>query len=208
MPKVNVYLPDELAAAVRRAGVPLSAVCQAALAQAVRAAGNAREAAAALRDPGFDAAEHPGIEALMTARLQDALRRAHGDPAEPADLLAGLAGDDNLGMRVLQSLGVEPAAAGATATADRPLLRGLSPSARDVLAAAYEGAVELGHAFVGCEHLVLGLAERTDLLGVTAEQVRRAIPAAVGAASLGHSSAGDLARRLDAIEARLAAAGL
>src|SRR5438128_4767625 len=36
MPKVNVYLPDELAAAVREAQVPVSAVCQAALERAVR----------------------------------------------------------------------------------------------------------------------------------------------------------------------------
>ncbi|MGO9344685.1 MAG: ATP-dependent Clp protease ATP-binding subunit, partial [Acidimicrobiales bacterium] len=28
MPKVNVYLPDALASAVKDAGVPVSAVCQ------------------------------------------------------------------------------------------------------------------------------------------------------------------------------------
>ena len=31
MPKINVYLPDELASAVRDAQVPVSAVCQAAV---------------------------------------------------------------------------------------------------------------------------------------------------------------------------------
>jgi hypothetical protein len=212
MPKVNVYLPDELAAAVRRAGVPLSAICQQALADAVRTASAAREAAGALRDPGFDAAAHPEIEARMTPRLREALGRARalGDPVQPADLLAGLSGGDNLGVRLLQGLGAElPAPAPpSSAPAGEPLLAGLSGAARGVLAAALECAVEFGHAFLGCEHLALALAERTDLLGVTPESVRRAIPAALGAATLGHTSAGDLARRLDAIEARLSAAGL
>jgi len=36
MPKVNVYLPDDLAEAVKDAGVPVSAVCQRALERAVR----------------------------------------------------------------------------------------------------------------------------------------------------------------------------
>ena len=35
MPKINVYLPDDLAAEVRASGVPVSAVCQQALADAV-----------------------------------------------------------------------------------------------------------------------------------------------------------------------------
>ena len=37
MPKINVYLPDELADAVREAGLPVSPICQRALEQAVRA---------------------------------------------------------------------------------------------------------------------------------------------------------------------------
>ena len=36
-PKINVYLPDELAAEVKAAGIPVSAVCQQALADAVAA---------------------------------------------------------------------------------------------------------------------------------------------------------------------------
>lgn len=31
MPKINVYLPDELASAVKRTGIPVSAICQHAL---------------------------------------------------------------------------------------------------------------------------------------------------------------------------------
>src|SRR4051794_32714388 len=36
MPKINVYLPDELAEAVRDSGVPVSAICQRALETSVR----------------------------------------------------------------------------------------------------------------------------------------------------------------------------
>ena len=45
MPKINVYLPDELAQAVKEAGVPVSAVCQRALEQAVRRVTAIRETA-------------------------------------------------------------------------------------------------------------------------------------------------------------------
>ena len=38
MPKINIYLPDDLASAVREARIPVSAVCQRALADAVSAA--------------------------------------------------------------------------------------------------------------------------------------------------------------------------
>ena len=41
MPKINVYLPDDLATAVREAGIPVSPVCQKALAEAVRLVGRA-----------------------------------------------------------------------------------------------------------------------------------------------------------------------
>jgi post-segregation antitoxin (ccd killing protein) len=45
MPKINVYLPDELAEAVKAAGVPVSAVCQRALEEAVKRMTALREVA-------------------------------------------------------------------------------------------------------------------------------------------------------------------
>lgn len=45
MPKINVYLPDDLAEAVKEAGVPVTAVCQRALEQAVRRVTAIRETA-------------------------------------------------------------------------------------------------------------------------------------------------------------------
>jgi hypothetical protein len=193
MPKVNVYLPDDLAAAVRRAGIPVSAVCQHALAEAVRSAGEARSAIDALRDPAAD----PPALPTATPRLRRVLDR--GEPL----LFALLDDGDNLAVRILEMLDV-----------DVPALRDAAFAApggagRGVLAAALEGAVTLGHSYLGTEHLLLGLAteESTrELLaarGVTPDRVRRAIPAAVGAAALGHQTAP--AGRLEAIERRLAA---
>ena len=47
MPKVNVYLPDELATAVKAASIPVSTVCQRALEDALRASTALREGARA-----------------------------------------------------------------------------------------------------------------------------------------------------------------
>src|SRR5215471_4314947 len=80
MPKINVYLPDELAAAVKAAGVPVSPVCQKALAEAVQAVTLARQAIAAIRDPDLEPARLTQVGGRlgerMTARLVDVLDRA------------------------------------------------------------------------------------------------------------------------------------
>jgi ClpA/ClpB-like protein/post-segregation antitoxin CcdA len=197
MPKINVYVPDDLAAAVRRAGIPVSAICQHALAEAVRSAGEARSAIDALRDPAADAPALP----TATPRLRRVLDR--GGPL----LFALLDDGDNLAVRILEMLDVDVPALRDAASGAR------GGAARGVLAAALEGALGLGHSYLGTEHLLLGLATEDDareLLaahGVTPDRVRRAIPAAVGAAALGHRQppgSADAAR-LDAIERRLAA---
>ena len=43
MPKINVYLPEKLAAEVKAAEIPVSAVCQRALERVVREVGPQRE---------------------------------------------------------------------------------------------------------------------------------------------------------------------
>lgn len=256
MPKINVYLPDDLAAAVREAGLPISPICQRALAEAVRATRTAREAIVALRDvdrePALDSQLGASLAARITDHLRVALARAHhragsGAPVEPRHLLLGVVDEpDNLGLHVLTSLEVdvsglrEAASDGVSAPCREPehgadaaeLLAGLSPAARRVLAAALEGALELGHGFLGCEHLVLGLAglegrdaatpaetapaaaaeeTATALLaerGVTPERVRRAISISLGAATLGYARARaqlgpGLETRLDGLTRRL-----
>lgn len=246
MPKINVYLPDDLAAAVRDARLSVSSICQKALAEAVRLVGEAREAAGALRDPDFDPGRHPQISARVAGRITDHLRQALRRAADLAGpdgavsgghLLAGVLDEpNNLGALVLRSLDVDipglrdaavPGGAASDPTGGGEPLAGLSPAGRQALADALEAAVDLGHEFLGCEHLVLALADQPgtagELLrdrGATAESIRRAIPAALGAAALGFANArqhmtpsitnrlDDLSRRLDALDERLRAGGL
>lgn len=247
MPKINVYLPDDLAAAVRDARLSVSPICQKALAEAVRLVGEAREVAAALRDPDFGPDRYPEISARvagrMTGHLRKALRRA-ADLAGPdgtvdtGHLLAGVLDEPhNLGAQVLRSLDVDvPGLRAAAVPGGTPagpaapggdLLAGLSAPARLAVAGALEAAVDLGHDFLGCEHLLLALAGQPgtagELLherGVTADGIRRAIPAALSAAALGFANArqqlapsitnrlDDLSRRLDDLDDRLRAGGL
>jgi ATP-dependent Clp protease ATP-binding subunit ClpA len=115
--KINVYLPDELAATVRAAGFPVSPVCQKALADAVRVVSRARKAIEAIRDPQYDPAEHPALEdrlsARMTPRLKTVFRLAGeaagtGTRVGTGHLLLGVLDEgDNLGLRLLRALDID-----------------------------------------------------------------------------------------------------
>jgi ATP-dependent Clp protease ATP-binding subunit ClpC len=117
MPKVNVYLPDDLAAAVRDSNIAVSSVCQTALAEAVRNAGLVRSAVEAIRDPSLDPSHITRIaarlHARMTPRLRAAIRLAReaagaGGSVETTHLLIGLLDQrDNLAVRLLHTLDVE-----------------------------------------------------------------------------------------------------
>jgi Clp amino terminal domain, pathogenicity island component len=186
MPKINVYLPDDLAAAVRAAGFPVSPVCQEALATAVRKVNRARKAIGTIREPGFDPGQHPtlasALQSRMTPRLYEAFRlarQASGDPAGTGQLLLGVLEEGhNLGLRLLQALDIDPdelAAALAQADLTEQTLgaggpmtgagRGpeldLTRPAWRAVATAVETVIDLGHNYFGCEHLVLGLAAET-----------------------------------------------
>lgn len=243
MPKINVYLPDDLAAAVRDARLPVSPICQRALAEALRTVGAARRGLELLRDPEFDPRRHPQIgeriAARMTPRAASAVDRARGHagpaaPVRPTDLLIGVLDEPgNLAVQILAALDVDLTALRAAAvdagemagpspelTIDAPgdPLADLSTEARVVLGAALEASIELGHNFLGCEHLLLALTEpdaggdaRHALgdTGVSADTLRRAIRPAVAGATLGLATAQHAAApqsvmsRLDALERRL-----
>jgi ATP-dependent Clp protease ATP-binding subunit ClpC len=257
MPKINVYLPDDLAAAVRESGIPVSPVCQKALSEAVRLVDRARRTVSALRDPRFDPAAFPQIgsrvASLMTPRLRETLQIAQlistaTGRVETKHLLIGLLDEgDNLGAHVLVALNVDhnelraaaeqivagepgPAAADdaadaghepAATEADGLGWRALSFPARLAVAATLEVAVNFGHNYLGCEHLLLGLLESGDSgaagvladFGVTKENAQRAVTSAL--AGFAHARAttaksettrlDEIVRRLDAIERRLAA---
>ncbi len=201
MPKINVYLPDELAEAVRDAGVPVSTVCQRALEHAVRRITAIRETTLA----ELDAGDPTGRMRYFTDRARTAVRlgveKAHADGLRrvgTAHLLHGLLAEGgNLALQVLVSLEIEPrqvarelagqqsaaeaaevSAVGETYTVAEAAEAGEGRQFTDTAAAALELTVSessaLGHNFVGCEHLLLGLIAEPE---GTAGQVLRAMGA-------------------------------
>lgn len=226
MPKVNVYLPDELAAAVRDAQVPVSAVCQAALERAVRDV-------TALRGVTDDEETPAGPFRKFTPRARRALEAAQQQAGDgqvgPEHLLLGVLDEGgNLAVKVLGALEVEPDDLRAELVASLPAAgtpapgrRGFGPLARRAIESAAGEAVRLGHNYVGCEHLLLGVLAVEDGLagqvlrrmGVESRTTRRAVTTALAGfvhAGQQSSPAGDqstlseILRRLDAIERRLA----
>ena len=88
MPKINVYLSDELAEAVKEAYLPVSAICQRALESAVRRVAAIREQTAGegdgtLRFGRFTAR----AQAVLALAEEDA--RGDGAPVGTHHLLAG-----------------------------------------------------------------------------------------------------------------------
>ncbi|MGA4993267.1 Clp protease N-terminal domain-containing protein [Nonomuraea bangladeshensis] len=197
MPKINVYLPDDLAEAVKEAGVPVSAVCQRALEQAVRRVTAIRETS--LGDLDLD--QPTGALTHLTARTRTVLKlaaeaaRTQGTAEVGTGHLldAMLTEGTNLALHVLRAMEIgldqvrrdldrhvppatDPAPADAAAPADPAGAgsRRLSSPAANALELAVTEAIALGHNYVGCEHLLLGLVAEPD---GTAGQVLRALGA-------------------------------
>lgn len=200
MPKINVYLPDDLAEAVKDAGVPVSAVCQRALEQAVRRVIAIRETV--LADLGDEPA---GALAHFTARTRGvltlAVKRARdaGASSTGTEHLLGALLDEgtNLALHVLRAMEIEPDHVGRDLTRRQPGEsaapqpagdpRRLDGPAATALELAVTEASALGHNYVGCEHLLFGLAAEPDgvagqvlrALGADPKLVRRAVTAAL-----------------------------
>jgi ATP-dependent Clp protease ATP-binding subunit ClpC len=182
MPKVNVYLPDELADAVRDAQVPVSAVCQAALERAVRDVSSAR----AFDVPPDDDARAVGLFARFTPRARRALQLATQAARERPEghvgtehLLVGVIDEgSNLAVKVLAALDVEPAdlRAEVVASMEAPATRAsdempFTPLGKLALEEAAKEAMTLFHNYLGCEHLLLGLLATEE--GVASQVMRR-----------------------------------
>jgi ATP-dependent Clp protease ATP-binding subunit ClpA/post-segregation antitoxin (ccd killing protein) len=218
MPKINVYVPDELAEAIKEAGIPVSAVCQRALETAVRRVTAIR---AAVQSPSWDLDERSGRLARFTDRASTVVRlavqeaRTESAPEVGTEhLLIGLLAEGgNMAIQVLGALEIEPehlrreldrqrsspseavpaASDEATAAAPPDPAIPADSGARigNQAAAALELAVteatSLGHNYVGCEHLLLGLIAEPDgiagrvlrSLGADLRLTRRAVMAAV-----------------------------
>jgi ATP-dependent Clp protease ATP-binding subunit ClpA len=200
MPKINVYLPDELAEAVKETGVPVSAICQRALEQAVRRVAAIRASVPADLDP-----DRPtGAMAHLTARMRAVLKSA-ADLAATEDapevstghvLTAMLDEGGNLALHVLRAMEIDPGQARPPVSRDpaadgaghaEGAARRFSGPAANALEFAVNEATSLGHNYVGCEHLLIGLTAEPDgiagqvLRGLGAEPklTRRAVVAAL-----------------------------
>jgi hypothetical protein len=198
VPKVNVYLPGWLADAVRESTLPVSAICQRALSEALATdQGGRRPRRRSVRDE---------VESLLTNRAREVLR--HCGQAMVARLgadLAMLSGIEaeggNLALVVLGSFGI-----------DRDRLRAALPDSGgdgseldELIERAATTAADLGNEYVGCEHLLLALladpagpaARLLAGLGTDPATLTRATRAATDAATYARAAA------LDEVQARL-----
>jgi len=222
VPKINVYLPDDLADAVRQANVPVSAVCQQALEEAVRRVMAVTEATSGKASAAF-AGRGPftgRLRRALTLARDAAIERGHGWVGTE-HLLLGLLGEArNLGVAVLEGLEVdlaelraavdslmeesvegagagEPEGEATTPAGERRPRRSelrLTPRAESALRLAQQEALKLGHNYVGCEHLLLGLVEEPDgiagralrVSGAEATAVRNEVLRQLASSALGH----------------------
>ena len=234
MPKVNVYLPDELAAAVRDAQLPVSGICQAALERAVRDVTSAR---AADETPPED---RPGLGLFsrFTPRARQAVTLAESAARQvphnyvgTEHVLLGLIDEGgNLALEVLASLDIERVdvraelVASMGAPTPEPLAAHLpfTRLAKRALELATKEALTLGHNYIGCEHLLLSLLATEDGLasqvlrrmGLELRTTRRAVVTALtgfvhaqqrdSAREQAPDALAQILRRLDALEQRLA----
>lgn len=223
MPKINVYLPDDLAEAVRESGLPVSAICQRSLEQAVRRMTTIREAVVTHLDREALADRLPSFTPRLVTVLALAADRAKAASAATVtsgDLLHGmLAEGGNLALQILTAMDIAPGSLTAPAGREAgpggssPEALRFSLPAAVALELAVGEAIGFGHNYVGCEHLVIGLAAEPDgaagdLLrsrGADARATRRAVGAAIaGYAHLRSATKPSAAGLLTAVRAELA----
>jgi ATP-dependent Clp protease ATP-binding subunit ClpC len=241
MPKINVYLSDELAEAVKEAGLPVSPICQQALEFAVRKVTAIRETAK-LDVLRFTYDDPTGRLEHFTARsrtaVANAVRRARDSGLSrmrTEHLLLGILDEGgNLAVQVLRSLEIEPddlredldarSSVGDEVPQDPPQP---DDAAAEALQAALAESISMGHNYIGCEHLLLGLVveahgvagEVLRSRGVDARIARRTVSAALGGFMRGQAQQKDtrtegagalrevlskLGQRLDALEQAVA----
>lgn len=233
MPKINVYLPEDLAAAVRDAQVPVSSICQAALERAVRDVSALRGSDGV---PTCEPAHGPFSRFTPRARTAIALaqreanERRHDHVGTEHLLLGVLDEGSNLALTVLSALDLEPEDLRSELIASLPPAskKGLdpppfAPQAKQALELSTRESFGLGHNYVGCEHLLLGMLATDDSpanrvlrrMGIELRTTRRAVVTALSEFGRAReqetarqlaapSTLEEILRRLTAIERRLA----
>ena len=233
MPKINVYLPDDLAAAVRDAQIPVSAVCQAALERAVRdvSALRSSDEAPDTEEPAYGAFSRFTGRARKSVMLAEVVARAHKHSYVGTEhlLLGVLEEGGNLALKVLRALDIETGDVRVELTGSlepasdngNGAAAPFTPLAKEVLEVANKEAMSFGHNYVGCEHLLLGLVAVEDGLasqvlrrmGVELRTTRRAVATALQdfiyaseqhATQAAPDTVAELVRRIEALEQRLA----
>jgi len=206
MPKVNVYLPDDLAEAVKDAGVPVSAVCQRALERAVRRVTAIREIGAGTPLDSVPDSPTVSFTRRSVAMLKAARDNARAEGAAQTDtghFLRALLAPGSMAVEVLTALEITPhqvlaaldqrTPVSASAPGPRP---GDASAPEPVLSSQVTAIIELaanessglGNNFIGSEHLLLGVLGEPDgvagsvlrSLGADLRMARRAVAAALG----------------------------
>lgn len=202
MPKVNVYLPDDLADAVKDAGLPVSAICQRALELAVRRVTAVRETAAGCYQDLIEGAGVTEFTARVTSIFEAARAAAVDDGLTNIDsgylLRTMIADRDSMAVRVLTALDITPRHVQGeldrrTASSEPGAATPAGSAAR--IAADVAGALEraasesagLGTSYIGTEHLLLGMISEPDgvaghalrSLGADLRVTRRTVAAAL-----------------------------
>jgi ATP-dependent Clp protease ATP-binding subunit ClpC len=205
MPKINVYLPDDLAEAVRVSGIPISAVCQRALEEAVRRVAairalnidglNAEELATRL--PHFTARSHRILLLAAEHARDEDLATVHTGHLLNAILDEGA----SVAMQVLNAMGVDLDQLHTDLTTTNAEADGgddglhLSGPLANALEFAVTEATAFRHNYIGTEHILLGLTTEPDgqagqalrAQGVELKPARRAVVAALAILVQGRS---------------------
>jgi ATP-dependent Clp protease ATP-binding subunit ClpC len=184
MPKINVYLPDDLAETVKELNIPVSAICQRALEGSVKRI-------AAIRVLAVDDLRQAN-KSQFTDRAWNALRiaadSARGTKIGTAHLLHGLVDEGgNLALDVLRAIDIEPKGLPAWIPGDMDQEPGFAADGANALELAVTEAIAMGHNYVGCEHLLLGIIAEPDgkggeelrELGADLKSARRAVQSAL-----------------------------
>ena len=186
-PKINVYLPDDLANEVKASGIPVSAVCQQALADAV-----------AQSQTGFPVPDGLGSEDLspgFTKRaygvVVDAEKAAEEAGAKPTTvhLMAAVVESNGLAVTVLSAADIVPEDV-VDELRGRAKSGGKAEALETVARRAAEQARGLEHSYVGTEHLLLAITagSRNELaartlreMGMTHERALQGVVTALSA---------------------------
>ncbi len=183
MPKLNIYVPDGLARAVKDARVPVSTVCQHALTEALRRSTAWDEEPTACPE---DVPPFLRFALPVTASTADALGRSAGtvgglDTLGTEHLAWGaLAQGENLAVRALESLGVDPEqlradlwdAIARRASSPAPRSNRLDIPATHALRRARDEVRCNGRPAMGCEHVLVAVLE--ERVGAGGRVLRRA----------------------------------